>query len=140
EILGGTLDRLGPLLGESFDGALPLGIHLEGPFISAKKRGTHSADNVRMPNSALMTDWIARARGTLKLMTMAPELDSENTVARLARASGVAVAMGHSDASFKDATSAANDGTHYAVHTFNAMRAFGHRDSGIVGAVLSDDR
>ncbi len=71
---------------------------------------------------------------------MAPELDGATIVARFARASGVTVAMGHSNASFDEATAAADNGTHYAVHTFNAMRAFSHRDSGIVGAVLSDDR
>jgi len=48
--------------------------------------------------------------------------------------------MGHSNASFDEAAAAVDNGTHYAVHTFNAMRAFSHRDSGIVGTVLSDDR
>jgi N-acetylglucosamine-6-phosphate deacetylase len=61
-------------------------------------------------------------------------------VARLACGSGITVGMGHSDASFIEASAAADDGTHYSVHTFNAMRAFSHRDSGIVGAVLSNDR
>jgi N-acetylglucosamine-6-phosphate deacetylase len=140
EILCSTLDRLSALFQESFVGAKPLGIHLEGPFISEQKRGTHRASNVKTPDRALLSDWIARARGTLKMMTMAPELDGAVEVARFARASGITVAMGHSNASFDAATAAADDGTHYAVHTFNAMRSFGHRDSGIVGAVLSDDR
>jgi len=140
EILGSTLDRLSALIHEPFDGAKPIGIHLEGPFISTEKRGTHRAGNVRPPDQSLISDWIARAGGTLKLITMAPELDGATVVARFARASGVTVAMGHSNATFDEATAAADNGTHYAVHTFNAMRAFSHRDSGIVGAVLSDDR
>jgi N-acetylglucosamine-6-phosphate deacetylase len=140
EILGSTLDRLSPLLHESFEGATPVGIHLEGPFINEQKRGTHRANNVRLPDQLLVSDWIERARGNLKLLTMAPELDGATAVARFARASGVTVAMGHSNASFDEATAASNNGTHYAVHTFNAMRAFSHRDSGIAGAVLSDDR
>jgi N-acetylglucosamine-6-phosphate deacetylase len=140
EILGGTLDRLVPLLREPFEGAKPIGIHLEGPFISGEKRGTHRASNVRLPDQTLLSDWIHRADGTMKLLTMAPELEGATAVARFARASGVTVAMGHSNASFDEATAATDNGTHYAVHTFNAMRAFRHRDSGIVGAVLSDDR
>lgn len=140
DILGSTLDRLSTLLHESFNGAKPLGIHLEGPFISEQKRGTHRANNVRLPDQTLISDWISRGNGTLKLMTMAPELDGALPVARLARASGITVAMGHSNASFDEATAAADNGTHYAVHTFNAMRAFSHRDSGIVGTALSDER
>jgi len=140
EILGSTLDRLDALFNEGFEGAKPLGIHLEGPFISEQKRGTHRAGNVQPPDQSLLSDWIARAHGTLKLMTMAPELDGANAVAQFARDSGVVVAMGHSDASFHEASSAADNGTRYAVHTFNAMRALSHRDSGITGAVLSDDR
>jgi N-acetylglucosamine-6-phosphate deacetylase len=140
EILGSTLDRLSPLLQESFEGATPIGIHLEGPFISGQKRGTHREVDVRLPDQTLLSDWIHRAHGTLKLLTMAPELDGATTVTRFARASGVTVAMGHSNASFEEAVAASDEGTHYAVHTFNAMRAFSHRESGIVGAVLSDDR
>jgi len=140
EVLGGTLDRLSGLLQESFDGAQPVGVHLEGPFISAEKRGTHRASHVHAPDQSLLANWIVRANGTLKLMTMAPELDGAIKAAQFARTAGITVAMGHSNASFEEATSAADDGTHYAVHTFNAMRPFGHRDSGIAGAVLSDDR
>jgi len=140
EILGNTLDRLSTILQQSFEGAIPIGIHLEGPFISEQKRGTHRANNVRFPDQKLLSDWILRAQGKLKLLTMAPELDGATIVARFARASGVTVAMGHSNASFDEATAAADNGTHYAVHTFNAMRAFSHRNSGIAGAVLSDDR
>jgi N-acetylglucosamine-6-phosphate deacetylase len=140
EILGPTLERMAPLFEQSFEGAKPLGIHLEGPFISLQKRGTHQAGNVRLPDPSLLIDWIHRSGGNLRLLTMAPELDRANVVARLACGSGITVGMGHSDASFIEAAAAADDGTHYGVHTFNAMRAFSHRDSGIVGAVLSDDR
>src|SRR5205085_3392092 len=57
-----------------------------------------------------------------------------------AETSRITVGMGHSDASFEEAAEAADRGIHYAVHTFNAMRPLSHRDSGILGAVLSDDR
>jgi N-acetylglucosamine-6-phosphate deacetylase len=76
----------------------------------------------------------------LKLLTMAPEIEGAASLLALARAAGVTVGMGHSDASLGEASAAADSGVHYAVHTFNAMRPFSHRDPGIVGAVLSDDR
>src|SRR5262249_54034895 len=102
--------------------------------------GTHRTDNVQSPNPALLLEWIRRSQGKLKLITMAPELDSAEAVAAVARSSGVVVAMGHSDATYAQACNAIDGGTRYAVHTFNAMRPFTHRESGIVGAVLADDR
>ncbi len=140
EILSSTIDRMSPLFSQIYEGAIPLGIHMEGPFINTLKRGTHRADNVIAPDTRLLSDWISRSRGTLKLMTMAPEVTGAADAARFARDAGVITGMGHSDASFIEAVAAADNGTHYGVHTFNAMRAFSHRDSGIVGAVLSDDR
>jgi N-acetylglucosamine-6-phosphate deacetylase len=140
QILGDALERLGVLLDETYDGAMPLGIHLEGPFINVDKRGTHRSDNIVEPKASLLENWTARARGKVKLITIAPELDEGLKVANAARSSGIAVAMGHSNASFEQAASASNAGIHYAVHTFNAMRDFRHRDSGIIGAVLTDDR
>jgi len=88
----------------------------------------------------LLSNWIQRSGGLVRLVTMAPELEGAAAIARLAQDSGVFLAMGHSDASFSQSIAAADAGTHYAVHTFNAMRPFSHRDPGIVGAVLSDDR
>ncbi len=140
QVLGDALDRLGVLLDQSFDGATPLGIHLEGPFINTGKRGTHRTDNIVKPEASLLEAWTARARGKLKLITIAPELDDGLKVTNAARSSGITVAMGHSNATFEQAASASNAGICYAVHTFNAMREFRHRDSGIIGAVLSDDR
>jgi N-acetylglucosamine-6-phosphate deacetylase len=71
---------------------------------------------------------------------MAPELEGAAATSDLARRRSVIVAMGHSDASSAEASAAADKGTRYAVHTFNAMRPFTHRDPGIVGTVLGDDR
>ena len=112
KILEDVLDRMTPLLGQAFDGARPLGIHLEGPFISAQKRGTHRSENVRPPDSLLMLDWIARSRGALKLITLAPELKGATEITRLAGDFGLTVAMGHSDATYEEASSAADSGTH----------------------------
>jgi N-acetylglucosamine-6-phosphate deacetylase len=140
DTLTAAIDRLTALFGTKLEGAKPLGIHLEGPFINVLKRGTHQSSNVHKPDAALLSDWIRRSNAMIKLLTMAPELDGAADVARMAGKGGIVVGMGHSDASFEEAARAANAGVRYAVHTFNAMRQFSHRDSGIVGAVLSDDR
>ena len=138
--LDAAIERLGKILRNKFDGATPLGLHLEGPFISAGRRGTHDAAYVCLPDQKVLFEWITSSKGMLKLLTMAPELPGSPEVAEAARKAGLTVAMGHSDASFEEASLAADGGTRYAVHTFNAMRPFLHRDTGIVGTVLSDDR
>jgi len=140
DVLTPTVERLSALIGTEFEGATPLGIHLEGPFISMQKRGTHRQASLHKPDVALLSKWIRLSKGRIKLLTMAPELDGATAVAQRAQQSHLIVGMGHSDASFLEATEAADNGVHYAVHTFNAMRQLSHRDSGIVGAVLSDDR
>jgi N-acetylglucosamine-6-phosphate deacetylase len=135
-----VLDRLAALIRSPSAGVRPLGIHLEGPFLNVQRRGTHQESHVRLPDSGLLSSWLQRARGTIKLLTMAPELAGAVVAGDLARREGVVVGMGHSDATHTEALAAVNAGTRYAVHTFNAMRPFSHRDPGIVGAVLADDR
>lgn len=140
KLLGTVIPKLGALLAKTFDGARPAGIHLEGPFISAKKSGTHKAANILAPDVTLFRNWLHDANSAVRLVTVAPELEGIDPIISAARDSGVTVAMGHSNASSEEAGRAANRGMCYAVHTFNAMRELTHRDPGIVGAVLSDDR
>jgi N-acetylglucosamine-6-phosphate deacetylase len=135
-----ALEQLGVTLSKSFNGATPLGIHLEGPFISAAKRGTHQASHIVAPDLNAFEQWVRASQNTVRLMTVAPELDGVAALVGFAAHFGVTVAMGHSNATFEEARAAAERGVCYAVHTFNAMRAFAHRDPGIVGEVLSDDR
>ena len=138
--LSSSVERLAALLHNEFAGARPLGIHLEGPFLSVKMRGTHQAANVVKPDAALLSSWIKLSGKQIKLLTLAPEVEGALTTAKFAQGFGVVVAMGHSDATFSESAEAADAGIHYAVHTFNAMRPLSHRDPGIVGAVLSDQR
>ncbi len=140
DVLTTAVEKLSSLMGTALGGAQPLGLHLEGPFISVKKRGTHQLENIKNPDAALLLDWIQISRGLIKLLTIAPELDGAAKVAEVASKRNIVVGMGHSDATFSEASEAVNRGIRYAVHTFNAMRQLSHRDSGIVGAILSDDR
>ena len=135
-----ALTKIGESISRRFGGAAPLGIHLEGPFINSVRRGTHRSLNLLPPDPELMSRWITASKSTIRLITIAPELDEAGSIAALAAQHGIRVAMGHSNASLAEAGAAADRGICYAVHTFNAMRDFTHRDPGIVGAVLADDR
>ncbi|MBS1853278.1 MAG: N-acetylglucosamine-6-phosphate deacetylase [Acidobacteria bacterium] len=120
--------------------ARPLGIHLEGPFISHVRRGVHPPENILEPTPALFERFWQAARGHIRVMTIAPELPGAREVIALAAARGVCVSIGHSDADFATAQAAVAAGARHATHTFNAMRPLGHRDPGIIGEVLTDDR
>jgi N-acetylglucosamine-6-phosphate deacetylase len=140
DVLTNAVEQLGAVMTKSFDGAEPIGIHLEGPFISEAKRGTHKASHVLAPDLDLFEKWVRGSGNTVRLLTVAPELNGIEPLEIMARHYDVTLAMGHSNATFDQARAAADRGICYAVHTFNAMRAFSHRDPGIVGEVLADDR
>jgi N-acetylglucosamine-6-phosphate deacetylase len=120
--------------------ALPLGIHLEGPFISHARRGVHPPQNLLAPTLALFESLWQASRGQIRMITIAPELEGAIEVIAEAARRGVCVSLGHSDADFATTERAIDAGARHATHTFNAMRPLDHRDPGILGAVLSDDR
>ena len=129
---------------------LPLGIHLEGPFISHARRGVHPAENLLAPKLNTFEQLWQAARGRIRMMTIAPELDGAPEVIAEAARRGVCVSLGHSDADFEAAGRGIAAGARHATHTFNAMRPLGHRTEdhrtedhrspGILGAVLTDRR
>lgn len=120
--------------------ARPLGIHLEGPFISHARRGVHPAENLLLPTPALFDRFWQASRGHIQLMTIAPELDGALEVIAAATKRGVSISLGHSDADLGSARAAMAAGAHHATHTFNAMRPLGHRDPGILGLVLTNQK
>jgi N-acetylglucosamine-6-phosphate deacetylase len=120
-------------------GATPLGIHLEGPFISHARRGVHPPSDILAPSLPLFERFWHASRGHIRMMTIAPELENAPEVIVAAAARGVLVSLGHSDADFAAATRGIASGARHATHTFNAMRPLDHRNPGILGAVLTDD-
>ncbi len=120
--------------------ACPLGIHLEGPFLSHARRGVHPPENLLAPTLQIFDRLWQAAGGTIRMMTIAPELDGAEEVIAEAARRGVCVSLGHSDADLATATRGIAAGARHATHTFNAMRPLDHRSPGILGAVLSDDR
>ncbi|HZL27494.1 MAG TPA: N-acetylglucosamine-6-phosphate deacetylase [Acidobacteriaceae bacterium] len=129
--------------------AQPIGIHLEGPFLSHAKRGVHPPALLQPPSIELFDRFYAAARGHIRLMTIAPEPDAAgpmsgpSTAVELiahAAALGVKISLGHSNATAAETLAAIDAGATSATHTFNAMRALDHREPGILGIVLDDDR
>jgi N-acetylglucosamine-6-phosphate deacetylase len=120
--------------------ARPLGIHLEGPFLSHKRRGVHPPENLIAPTVEIFDRLWQAARGHVRVLTIAPEIPGAMEVIAEAAKRKVCVSIGHSDADLPTAQAAVNAGARHATHTFNAMRPLDHRDPGIIAEVLTDDR
>jgi N-acetylglucosamine-6-phosphate deacetylase len=117
--------------------AQPIGIHLEGPFLSHKRRGVQPEEHLLAPDIATFDRLCDAAQGTVRLMTLAPELPGAVELAAHAVRRGVRVSMGHSDATAAETRAAIAVGASSATHTFNAMRPLDHREPGILGIVLT---
>lgn len=117
----------------------PVGIHLEGPFLSHSKRGVHPPDLLLAPDIAVFDQLYEAAEGNIRLMTLAPELPGAIELAAHATARGVRVSVGHSNATAAETRAAIAAGAVSATHTFNAMRPLDHREPGILGVVLTTD-
>ncbi len=113
------------------------GIHLEGPWLSPGRRGAHDPRALAVPTPADVETLVSAARGTLRMVTLAPELPGAVDAVRQLVANGVAVAIGHSDADEGEARRAIDAGASVATHLFNAMRPLSHRSPGIIGACLA---
>jgi N-acetylglucosamine-6-phosphate deacetylase len=138
----GALDGLGKSIATANKNpgrATPLGIHLEGPFISHEKRGVHPPENLLSPSPQAFDRFWQASAGNISMMTIAPELPGAVETIRYARKLGVHSSLGHSNATYQEAQSGISAGADHATHTFNAMRPLDHREPGILGAVLEND-
>jgi N-acetylglucosamine-6-phosphate deacetylase len=114
-----------------------LGIHFEGPFLSPARPGVHPPEWLKLPSAELLDKFLQAAAGKAQILTIAPELLGAMPCIDAARNAGMVVAMGHTDATYEQARAAIAHGVHHAVHVYNAMRPFSHRDSGVIGAVFT---
>lgn len=121
-----------------FRGAEPLGLHVEGPFLNPQKKGAHNPAYLRLPDLAAVAGWSPETG--VRLVSLAPELPGALDVIRALAGRGVLVSAAHSMATYDQARAGFDAGIRYGTHLFNAMPALGHRDPGLPGALLADDR
>lgn len=143
EVLEEALRRGGEILPQLADTpglARILGIHTEGPFISPNRRGAHNPDWIVAPSSDAIKKIMTAGGEQLRLVTIAPELDGALAAIKQLTAAGVAVSVGHSDATAHQVSNAAMCGATMVTHLFNAQRPMHHREPGVVGQALTDSR
>ena len=123
---------------EGWAGAVPLGLHLEGPFLSPTKKGAHPEGLLRPPSLQSIAGW-SKAAG-VALVTLAPDLPGSSEVLAALVERGVVVSLGHTPATFAQATAGVDAGARWVTHLFNAMAPLHHREPGLAGAALTDER
>ncbi len=113
-----------------------LGLHLEGPFLSELRRGVHDPAALRPPDPTALSRLLAAGGGTVRVVTLAPELPGGIDGVEFLVQSGVHAAVGHSDAGYAVAAAAFEAGADLVTHAFNGMRPLHHRDPAIIGAAM----
>jgi N-acetylglucosamine-6-phosphate deacetylase len=126
--------------GRTFGGARVLGSHMEGPFISVVRKGAHDERFICQPDTEMFARLLDAAGGTLRIVTIAPELPGARDLYRQAVDAGAVVSIGHTDATYEQALRGIDAGATFATHVFNAMRPLSQRAPGVIGAVLESNR
>ena len=137
EVINGALDACREVrnCGEYY-GSTILGVHAEGPFISASKKGAQDERFILVPDA----DFVKKNADIIKIITLAPEEDKDFAeIKRIAEETDVVVSMGHTSADYKTAMESTKNGVKHATHLFNAMTPMTHRAPGVVGAALNSD-
>jgi N-acetylglucosamine-6-phosphate deacetylase len=116
-----------------------LGAHLEGPFLSHARCGAQNPAHLRVPDRAAFAGLVEAARGSLRSITIAPELPGALDLIPDVLAAGAVAALGHSDAGYAEAKAGIDAGATLATHLFNGMRPLHHREPGIIGAALNSE-
>jgi N-acetylglucosamine-6-phosphate deacetylase len=134
------MDSLGTIADLAHSDPLILGSHLEGPFLALERRGAHNAEYLLAPQPFEVEQLIGAARGTLRQLTIAPELPNALETIDVLVEAGVTVAVGHTEATFDEARGAFDRGARLLTHAFNAMPGIHHRAPGPVVAAFDDER
>lgn len=117
-----------------------LGIHLEWPFLNSYNKGAQNEKYIIEPNIEIARDILDISEGKLKMISLAPELEASIELIRFFKKNNVGLAMAHSNASYNQAKLGIEEGVTIATHLYNGMKSFTHREPGIVGASLTDER
>jgi N-acetylglucosamine-6-phosphate deacetylase len=126
--------------GERSGGSRLLGVHLEGPFLSPRRRGAHDAGHLVDPTAERVDRLMEAGAEILSLVTLAPEREGAIEATKRLAGAGVLVSVGHSDALAEQVAAAAEAGARMVTHVFNAQRGLHHREPGVAGQALADTR
>jgi N-acetylglucosamine-6-phosphate deacetylase len=121
-----------------YRGAVPVGLHVEGPWLSPQYSGAHDPDHLRHPDPGVARTWADS--GVIRMVTIAPELEGAFETAEILAGAGVVVSAGHTAADFALGSKALAGPWSAVTHLFNQMSPFHHRDPGMVGAALLSNR
>ena len=121
-------------------GAIPLGLHLEGPFLNKEKHGAFNPAWIHNPDINEARSYLDAGHGWIKHISMAPELPGAEETAKFLADAGVVISLGHSNTNFETASAALKGRYSHVTHTFNAQSALHQREPGVVGAVLASDK
>ena len=138
--LAGSLRRAGALTPGLPPGAKVLGVHVEGPFISPRRKGAHEEQWIIDPTPEAIGELLAAGSGQLRVVTLAPERPGAIAAIGQLTQAGVLVSVGHSDATAAQVAAAADAGARLVTHLFNGQSPLRHREPGVPGQALADDR
>jgi len=116
-----------------------LGLHIEGPWINVAKRGAHMESLIHAPDINEVHHLLEYGKGVIKMITLAPEVCSKEVI-DLIRSQQVIISAGHSNATYRQSIDGFSNGIAIATHLYNAMSPLQHREPGLVGAVMNDER
>lgn len=122
------------------NGAKIVGIHLEGPYFNLEKKGAQPAKYIRDVDLEELQDFIKASNNFVVIVALAPEVKKALEAIRFLSENGITSSLGHTNATYEEAIRGINAGAKHATHIFNGMRAYHHREPGVVGAVLLNNR
>ena len=134
DVIDRAIDAVEAAIAQGIPGVL--GIHIEGPFLNARRKGIHDASKFRQLEDDQI-DRLTRLKGGRTLVTLAPEMTTPDMIRRLVGA-GAVVSAGHTDADYAATTAALAAGMTGFTHLFNAMSQLNNRAPGVVGAALEN--
>ena len=137
-LISAPLDSYGPAL-DVLAAAGVDGVHLEGPFLGGAP-GAHRRELLMRADVRWTADLVSHHRGLVRLVTLAVEADPDLVLTRLLHTEGIVASVGHSTATHDETRRAADAGATAVTHLFNAMSSLHHREPGVAGAALDDDR
>lgn len=134
-----TLGTIRACMEQPPEGAAILGVNMEGPYIALGKKGGQKAESVRKPDWQEFKHFYELSGGAIRIVDIAPECEGADELIRHAKEL-CTVSIAHTESGYEEASAAFQKGVSHVTHLFNAMPGLGHREPGVVGAVLDNDR